>query len=50
MKKDTVKKILKYAVIAMIACTFFFGGFSGLKTEVNDWLNPSTSTTQTPAE
>lgn len=46
MNKGTVRKIVTWSVVGMIAATFFFGGFGGLKTQVNDWLNPGTTTEQ----
>jgi hypothetical protein len=48
MKKSTIKSIIKWAVIVMVACTFFFGGFDGLKTKISDLITPPT--TETPAE
>lgn len=48
MKKGTLKKIVIWACVGMVACTFFFGGFDGLKTSINDLITPVE--TDAPAE
>lgn len=35
-----VKRVLQWVAFAMIVLTFLFGGLQGVKTELNNWINP----------